>query len=77
MTNDETIKQIEDIITGRREAFCSTEALTTAINALAKLEAIRKTTPKSCDWSTYADELYDLAYGRGVVNTLKAHGWKE
>ena len=41
------------------------EALTIAISALEKQEAIKSCTPPSDDWEHYADRLHDIAYQSG------------
>lgn len=43
----------------------TTEALTLAISALEKQEAIQTCTPPSDDWEHYADRLHDIAYQSG------------
>lgn len=47
------------------------KAITVAISALEKQEAIKSCTPPSDDWEHYADRLHDIAYQSGYEQGKK------
>ena len=76
MENREAIKIIKGLIRTAELGYNSnplskegehtaTKALTLAISALEKLEAIKNNEPPTSDWEVYSNRLYDAAYKRG------------